>query len=524
MDKIERRAIEFRQTAPGIIEGTVIPYDSKSTIAGLFSETFEPGSIRYGSVLVNRQHDRARPLARLGFGLTLEDAPEALRARIELPDTVEGRDTRALIEAGVLRGLSAEFRAVREDWPSPTERIIAEAQTPRYRRCRRSRPFGRGNRRSTGAARSGLPARASGEGLAMRIFSRREDREGEAPVIDATETEIARMETGAIGREHRPEALAAMEIAAGFVGRAFASAVVSGPEAARLLPRGLLMMIGRTLTLRGELVMLPEGDGLVPSAAFDIRGGPGAGDWLYRCDVAGPSGMSSRFRAAPDVLHFRINVDPSQPWKGRAAHSLASATAATAARAEATAGKEAGVAVSRLIPVAQTLTPTQRGETTSDLASELKRGGYFALSLIGVSPGRGERMNRLSVEPVHPEPSTTHLELRRGAALEIIEATGVPSVLADPRAEANGQREAFRRFVHGTIEPMARLVEGEVSSKTGLECGLDFGSLFAADLAGRGRALKQMVESGVPLFRRARYGRIRRKRGRRLGLSLVRAG
>ena len=126
--KIERRAVEFRQTAPGIIEGIVIPYGSGSTIAGLFSETFEPGSVRYGSVIANRQHDRARPLARLGFGLALEDAPGALRARIELPDTAEGRDTRALVETGVLRGLSAEFQAVREDWPSPTERVIREAE------------------------------------------------------------------------------------------------------------------------------------------------------------------------------------------------------------------------------------------------------------------------------------------------------------------------------------------------------------------------------------------------------------
>ena len=38
-----------------------------------------------------------------------------------------------------------------------------------------------------------------------------------------------------------------------------------------------------------------------------------------------------------------------------------------------------------------------------------------------------------------------------------------------------------------------------MASKAGLSCALDFGSLFAADLAGRGRALKQMVESGVAL-------------------------
>ena len=79
-------------------------------------------------MLCNIQHDRTRPLARLGHGLTLTDSRTELRARIELPDTVEGRDTRILVEAGVLTGLSAEFRAVREDWPAPDRRVIHEAE------------------------------------------------------------------------------------------------------------------------------------------------------------------------------------------------------------------------------------------------------------------------------------------------------------------------------------------------------------------------------------------------------------
>ena len=245
-------------------------------------------------------------------------------------------------------------------------------------------------------------------------------REGRADVgtQDATETAIAALAARAAGRDARPETLAALEIAASYVGRAFASAVVGGPEAARLLSREALAMIGRSLVLRGELVMLPEGGGLIPASTFDIRGGPD--DWAYNCHFAGPSRSVSRFLPAQSVLHFRINADPSQPWRGRSAHSLATATAATAANAEATATGEAKIAISRLIPVASTLTPGQRGQTTSTLADELKRGGYFALSLVGARSGAGERMNRLSVEPVQPDPSEGHLTLRRDAALEHI--------------------------------------------------------------------------------------------------------
>ena len=128
MDRLERRAVEFRASAAGVIEGVLIPYGTASRIGGVFDEVFEAGSMRFARVMANVQHDRARPLARLGYGLALMDSAAELRARIELPDTTEGRDTRALVEAGVLTGLSAEFRAVREDWPAPDRRVIHEAE------------------------------------------------------------------------------------------------------------------------------------------------------------------------------------------------------------------------------------------------------------------------------------------------------------------------------------------------------------------------------------------------------------
>ena len=121
--------MSFDQTEAGTLEGIVVPYGVPSQIEGVFSETFQPGSMRYGDgVLVNRQHDRSRPLARLGYGLALDNGANALRASLTLPDTVDGRDVRELVKAGVLRGFSAEFSAIAEDWPTPDTRIITEAE------------------------------------------------------------------------------------------------------------------------------------------------------------------------------------------------------------------------------------------------------------------------------------------------------------------------------------------------------------------------------------------------------------
>lgn len=125
---IERRSIEFRNEGDGgLVSGIVIPYRQSAKIGTAFTERFEPGAVSFGDVIANLHHDRAQPLARTGGGgLTLEDGPDALRARIELPDTGLGRDARELVRRGVLRGLSAEFRATGERWEG-SERVITAA-------------------------------------------------------------------------------------------------------------------------------------------------------------------------------------------------------------------------------------------------------------------------------------------------------------------------------------------------------------------------------------------------------------
>ena len=109
----------------GIVYGDVAKVGSRG-------ERFLPGAFGadVGGIdcLLNVQHDRARPLARSGGGgLTLTDSPTALEVRAELPETRESSDTLALIEAGVLRGLSLEFVSLREHREGTT-RVIASAR------------------------------------------------------------------------------------------------------------------------------------------------------------------------------------------------------------------------------------------------------------------------------------------------------------------------------------------------------------------------------------------------------------
>ena len=113
-----------------VLEGTAIAYGDLARV-GTRTERFEPGALGAVDsldVLLNVQHDRGRVLARTGGGgLVLSDSPTALEVRAELPETAEANDTLKLIGAGILRGLSLEFQALRERMEGPT-RVIQSAR------------------------------------------------------------------------------------------------------------------------------------------------------------------------------------------------------------------------------------------------------------------------------------------------------------------------------------------------------------------------------------------------------------
>ena len=98
--------------------GTVMPYNVPSDIGGGLLELFRPGA--FGNVggldlILNRQHERPRPLARTGGGgLTFVDSDAALSMAAVLPNTQDANDALELVRTKVLRGLSVEFFATRE--------------------------------------------------------------------------------------------------------------------------------------------------------------------------------------------------------------------------------------------------------------------------------------------------------------------------------------------------------------------------------------------------------------------------
>ena len=125
---VERRAFAFDMTAPGVLEGMLVPYGVPMCIGGAFEEVFEPGSLVANGLLVHVRDEWGPPLARFGRDLELDDGPGGLRATVTLPDTGAGRRVRARVEAGELTAFSAAFQAIGEEWPAADRRIVRRAR------------------------------------------------------------------------------------------------------------------------------------------------------------------------------------------------------------------------------------------------------------------------------------------------------------------------------------------------------------------------------------------------------------
>ena len=94
------------------------------------------------------------------------------------------------------------------------------------------------------------------------------------------------------------------------------------------------------------------------------------------------------------------------------------------------------------------------------------------------------------------DPPAGEVKLLERSFHEVLSACGVPAALFET-GDGTGAREAFRRFLHSTLQPLADLVGLELSAKLEAEVTINLDRLFAADLAGRARAFQSMVGAGM---------------------------
>ena len=304
-------------------------------------------------------------------------------------------------------------------------------------------------------------------------------------------------------------AIAALEAAVTLYARAFA-AVKLTPAVPALTP-SCMTLIARNLIRRGEDVhqlMVERGAvRLQPIGSWDVRGGPRERDWWYRVDEFGPSGNLTHFVPAAAVLHVRYSVDSARPWYGIGPLGWARSTATLAANLEARLGEEAGGPVGHVLPVPQDGGDGGDDDPLSSFKADLAaaKGRTILAETTSSAWGEGRAaapLNDYQAKRFGADVPDSSVSLRTDASMAVLSACGVPVSLVT-NADGTSQREAWRRFVMGSVEPLLAIVGEEIERKFETRVAFDLSSLWAHDLAGRASSFKAMVTAGMSIERAA---------------------
>ncbi len=298
----------------------------------------------------------------------------------------------------------------------------------------------------------------------------------------------------------------ALETSAALYAQAFAAAKVTGDRAERITP-GMMALIARNLIRRGEglhVIELRRGQvEFLPVGSWDVRGGHDESSWFYRADLFGPSGNLTRLVQSGQVLHFRYAVDPARPWYGVGPLGWARETGTLAGNLEKRLGEEAGGPVAHVVPI-----PSDGGDGEGDdplkmlkadiaaakgrtILTETTAGGWQ--KGMSEAPRKDFVSSRLGADP----PDTLRF-LRSESGMSVLSACGVPVSLASD-ADGTSQRESWRRFVMGSVEPLLEIVKQEFEAKLETRISFDLSRLWAHDLQGRAASFAKMVQGGMAL-------------------------
>ena len=335
----------------------------------------------------------------------------------------------------------------------------------------------------------------------------RETRQSGGDFSDAV---VRAIEAAATGARIDTRSTAATESAAGALSRAFASAEVLGPPWVRqAVSPAFLAQVGRDLIRAGDSLHVIQVDTmgkaiLLPCSSWHFEGMADPATWLVRATVYGPSSSQTWLLPYSSVIFVKWGSDPGTPYVGTAPSSYANTTNRMLAATQKSLADESGGPLANLLAI-----PADGGSGDEDedplaqLKQDIREAHGAGLMVETTNAGWGEGkasapQGDWSPKRYGPMPPMPLVELSGQAHGMMLAASGLPPDLASV-GTAQGQREAFRRYLTMTVKPLAGQLERELQDKLEVDVRLDFDDLYAHDLVGRASALKGMVAAGVPL-------------------------
>ena len=319
-------------------------------------------------------------------------------------------------------------------------------------------------------------------------------------IVQAILSQSAGAQTAAV-----PATTAALETCAALYSSAFSAALVVGTS---IVTAPMLASMARDLITQGESVWLLDGNGvgmeLSRADSWDVTGGYRPSTWTYHASLPSPSSSTSVRRVPYDgLLHFMYSSSSARPWVGVSPLGWATGTAGLLAAVEQVLRDENSGTRGYVLPMPAGGDDESVAQLKADLRTLAGRTATVETTSAGWGAGgagapASDWLPR-RIGPNYPRPV---VELRTAAVHGVLSACGVPLGLVGDR-DAAGLRESWRIFLHGSVAPLARRVEAELSVKLERAVKLDFTELYAADVQGRARAYQSMTGGGMAPARAA---------------------
>ena len=331
-------------------------------------------------------------------------------------------------------------------------------------------------------------------------WQRRERRDSGGDFSDAV---VRLIEAQAAGTAADASSTAAVEAASGALSRAFASAEVVGPAwVQEAVTPGVLAQIGRDLIRSGDSmhVIRMGADGmvrLIPASSWHWEGSHDPETWTVRATAYGPSTSTTWSLPAAGVVFVRWGSNPGQPYIGVAPTSWAQTTARLGSEVERSIADEAAGPLAQLLAVPQDGGDDGDGDPLAGLKADIRAARGKALLVETTSAGWGEGKNAAPQadwrqQRLGPHPPEVLAQLRRDVFGHVLAACGTPPSLFVDNADGTAQREGIRRWHLGTVVPLAKLLEHELTAKLESPVRLRFDG-YAKDMVSRAQVFAKLI-------------------------------
>ena len=242
---------------------------------------------------------------------------------------------------------------------------------------------------------------------------------------------------------------------------------------------------------------------LAPAADWSFEGGSDDPEtWICRATCYGPAASITRTLPASGIVFVAWSTTAGTPYAGVGPLSLASTTARLNAQSERSIADEASGPVAQIIPV-----PADGGDGEEDdplamLKADITGAKGKAVLVETTSAGYGEGraaapMQDWVAKRLGPAPTEAQARIARDSFERVLAACGCPpSLFID--SDGTSQREGLRRWHLGTVVPLARILEAELSRKLEVEIRLRFDT-YPLDMVSRAQVVSKLVQAGVAL-------------------------